>query len=155
MFMVETLGHQLEDYFDVKLSLLLQSSQLPSLVLSWTKRLIMEWFWIYSNSREVLWRKKQKKKLGSHDNDSMPRVWTGKEDIRKITKDARAASLKILFVMVALRLEDKSDKIENVLFSSLMDGTVFVPGSQQSSVGISADPLASNIWEEVSPIRMF
>ncbi|KAF9604730.1 hypothetical protein IFM89_009526, partial [Coptis chinensis] len=60
-------------------------------------------------------------------------------------------SLKILFVMVALRLEDKSDKIENVLFSSLMDGIVSVLGSQQSSVGISADPLASNTWEEVSP----
>ncbi|KAF9600280.1 hypothetical protein IFM89_005866 [Coptis chinensis] len=80
----------------------------------------------------------------SHDNDSMPRVWTRKEDIRKITKDACAASLKILFVMAALRLEDKSDKIENVLFSSLMDRNVSVPGSQQSSVGISADPLASN-----------
>ena len=25
------------------------------------------------------------------DNDSMPRVWTGKEDIRAITKDARSA----------------------------------------------------------------
>ncbi|KAF9589857.1 hypothetical protein IFM89_028792 [Coptis chinensis] len=87
----------------------------------------------------------------SRDNDSMPRVWTGKEDIRKITKDARAASLKILSVMAALRLDEKSDKIENVLFSSLMDGTVSVSGSQQSSVGTSADPLASNTWEEVSP----
>lgn len=27
----------------------------------------------------------------THDNDSMPRAWTGKEDIRAITKDARAA----------------------------------------------------------------
>ncbi|KAF9594315.1 hypothetical protein IFM89_030444, partial [Coptis chinensis] len=100
--------------------------------------------------------KKAKEEAGKvliriHDNDSMPRVWTGKEDIRKITKDARATSLKILFVMAALRLEDKSDKIENVLFSSLMDGIVSVPGSQQSSVGISTYPLASNIWEEVSP----
>ncbi|KAF9606763.1 hypothetical protein IFM89_028139, partial [Coptis chinensis] len=53
--------------------------------------------------------------------------------------------------MAALRLEDKSDKIENVIFSSLMDGTVSVPRSQQSNVGISTDPLASNTWEEVSP----
>jgi Root hair defective 3 GTP-binding protein (RHD3) len=27
----------------------------------------------------------------SHDKDSMPRVWTGREDIRAITKEARAA----------------------------------------------------------------
>lgn len=26
----------------------------------------------------------------SQDKDSMPRVWTGKEDVRKITKNARA-----------------------------------------------------------------
>lgn len=29
--------------------------------------------------------------LFSHDADSMPRVWTGKEDIRAITKTARSA----------------------------------------------------------------
>jgi hypothetical protein len=29
--------------------------------------------------------------LFSHDSDSMPRVWTGKEDIRAITKTARSA----------------------------------------------------------------
>jgi hypothetical protein len=27
----------------------------------------------------------------SHDKDSMPRVWTGKEDVRAIAKDARSA----------------------------------------------------------------
>lgn len=32
----------------------------------------------------------------SSDKDSMPRVWTGKEDIRMITKDARAAVSGIL-----------------------------------------------------------
>ena len=26
----------------------------------------------------------------SHDKDSMPRVWTGKEDVRAIAKDARS-----------------------------------------------------------------
>ncbi|KAF9587738.1 hypothetical protein IFM89_004715 [Coptis chinensis] len=71
--------------------------------------------------------------------------------VEKKAKEEAGKSLKILFVMAALRLEDKSDKIENVLFSSLMDGTVSVLGSQQSSVGISADPLASNTWAEVSP----
>jgi Root hair defective 3 GTP-binding protein (RHD3) len=29
--------------------------------------------------------------LFSRDNDSMPRVWTGKEDIKAITKTARSA----------------------------------------------------------------
>jgi len=29
--------------------------------------------------------------LFSHDADSMPRVWTGKEDIRSITKTARSS----------------------------------------------------------------
>lgn len=27
----------------------------------------------------------------NHDNDSMPRVWTGKEDIKSITLEARSA----------------------------------------------------------------
>lgn len=26
----------------------------------------------------------------NHDKDSLPRVWTGKEDIREITKEARS-----------------------------------------------------------------
>ncbi|KAE8729366.1 hypothetical protein F3Y22_tig00003721pilonHSYRG00398 [Hibiscus syriacus] len=33
--------------------------------------------------------------LFSHDSDSMPQVWTGKEDIRAITKTARSDSLKL------------------------------------------------------------
>ncbi|XP_025012536.2 protein ROOT HAIR DEFECTIVE 3 homolog 2 isoform X2 [Ricinus communis] len=87
----------------------------------------------------------------SHDNDSMPRVWTGKEDIRTITKDARSASLKLLSVMTAIRLDEKPDKIENVLFSSLMDGTVAVLYSRDRIIGGISDPLASSTWEEVSP----
>nr|XP_023884948.1 protein ROOT HAIR DEFECTIVE 3 homolog 2 isoform X1 [Quercus suber] len=85
------------------------------------------------------------------DNDSMPRVWTGKEDIRAITKDARSASLRLLSVLAAIRLSENPDKIENVLFSSLMDGAVAVPSSQDRSIKASADPLASSTWEEVSP----
>ncbi|GMP71472.1 hypothetical protein CsSME_00029854 [Camellia sinensis var. sinensis] len=87
----------------------------------------------------------------NHDTDSMPRVWTGAEDIRAITKDARSASLKLLSVMAATRLDEKPDKIENVLFSSLMDGTVALPSSQNRGIGDSADPLASSSWEEVPP----
>ncbi|KAK6911892.1 Sey1/RHD3-like, three-helix bundle domain [Dillenia turbinata] len=58
--------------------------------------------------------------LFSHDSDSMPRVWTGKEDIRAITKTARSASLKLLSVMAAIRLDDESDNIENTLALSLV-----------------------------------
>ncbi|KAL4386024.1 hypothetical protein GQ457_09G004330 [Hibiscus cannabinus] len=76
----------------------------------------------------------------SHDSDLMPRVWTGKEDIKTITKDARTASLRLLAVMAAIRLDEKPDKIENILFSSLMEGTETSP-----------DPLASSTWEEVPP----
>ncbi|CAK7336936.1 unnamed protein product [Dovyalis caffra] len=87
----------------------------------------------------------------NHDNDSMPRVWTGKEDIRTITKDARSASLKILSTLAAIRLDEKSDNIENILLSSLSDGAVSVPSSKGRSIGASSDSLASSTWEEVSP----
>ncbi|KAH7837002.1 hypothetical protein Vadar_008364 [Vaccinium darrowii] len=87
----------------------------------------------------------------NHDIDSLPRVWTGKEDIRTITKDARSESLKLLSVMAAIRLDEKPDKIENVLLSSLMDGTVGVPNSQDRKIRDSADPLASSSWEEIPP----
>ncbi|XP_010272279.1 PREDICTED: protein ROOT HAIR DEFECTIVE 3 homolog 2 [Nelumbo nucifera] len=89
----------------------------------------------------------------SHDKDSMPRVWTGKEDIRAITKEARASALKLLSVMAAIRLEDKPDKIENVIFSCLKDSTVGFPVSNDRSMGTSVDPLASSTWEEVPPNR--
>ncbi|EXB75127.1 Protein ROOT HAIR DEFECTIVE 3-2-like protein [Morus notabilis] len=86
----------------------------------------------------------------NHDYDSMPRVWTGKEDIRAITKEARSASLKLLSVMAAIRLDEKPDKIERILFSSLMDGAVTV-STKSRDIGTSTDPLASSTWEEVSP----
>ncbi|KAI5332206.1 hypothetical protein L3X38_022335 [Prunus dulcis] len=86
----------------------------------------------------------------NYDSDSTLRVWTGKEDITSITKDARSASLKLLSVMAAIRLDEKPDHIEKVLFSSLMDGTVTVSSSQDREIGASVDPLASSNWEEVS-----
>ncbi|CAN7102630.1 unnamed protein product [Brassica rapa subsp. narinosa] len=87
----------------------------------------------------------------SHDKDSMPRVWTGKEDIRAITKDARAEALSLLSVMAAIRLDERPDKIESTLFSSLMDGTVSDSSSHNRSLGASTDPLASSSWEKVPP----
>ncbi|XP_008225781.1 PREDICTED: protein ROOT HAIR DEFECTIVE 3 homolog 2-like [Prunus mume] len=86
----------------------------------------------------------------NYDCDSMPRVWTEKVDIRSITKDARSASMKLLAVMAAIRLDEKPDNIEKVLFSTLMDGIVNVSSSQDRRIGASADPLASSTWEEVS-----
>ncbi|XP_040385450.1 protein ROOT HAIR DEFECTIVE 3 homolog 1 [Oryza brachyantha] len=82
----------------------------------------------------------------SHDKDSIPRVWTGKEDVRAIAKDARSAALKLLSVMTAIRWDEKPDRIENILTSTLLDGSVTSKGTSASS-----DPLASTTWEEVSP----
>ncbi|KAE8646514.1 protein ROOT HAIR DEFECTIVE 3 homolog 1 [Cucumis sativus] len=87
--------------------------------------------------------------LFSHDAESMPRVWTGKEDIRAITKTARSASLKLLSVMAALRLDDDdSGEIDNTLSSSLLN----IPNSSNTKDRsiMATDPLASSSWEKVS-----
>ncbi|KAI4329155.1 hypothetical protein L6164_021448 [Bauhinia variegata] len=85
--------------------------------------------------------------LFSHDSDSMPRIWTAKEDIRAITKTARTASLKLLSVMAAIRLDDAAaDNIEKTLTVALVDS-----GSRnvkdRSITGV--DPLASSTWEKL------
>ncbi|XP_022642227.1 protein ROOT HAIR DEFECTIVE 3 homolog 1 isoform X2 [Vigna radiata var. radiata] len=86
--------------------------------------------------------------LFSHDADSMPRVWTGKEDIRSITKTARSASLKLLSVMAAIRLDDDdADNIEKVLAVALVEPSPSSNGTRSMTV---VDPLASSSWEEVS-----
>ncbi|KMZ73350.1 putative Protein SEY1 [Zostera marina] len=82
--------------------------------------------------------------LFSRDSDSMPRVWTGKEDIRVITKAARLASLKMLSVMAAVRLDDNSDNIDNTLSLALVE---------TNRSDSSFDPLASSSWEQVSPSK--
>ncbi|KAI4296630.1 hypothetical protein L6164_036575 [Bauhinia variegata] len=87
----------------------------------------------------------------NHDNDSLPRVWTGKEDIRAITRDARSASLKLLSDMAAIRLDEKPDHITDVLHSSLIDRPVAGTSSQITSRGASPDSLASSTWGEVAP----
>lgn len=84
--------------------------------------------------------------LFSQDSDSMPRVWTGNEDIRAITKTARSASLKLLSVMAAIRLDDEADNIENTLSLALVDTKSST--STNKATG-SLEALASSTWEEV------
>ncbi|XP_077211789.1 protein ROOT HAIR DEFECTIVE 3-like [Tasmannia lanceolata] len=88
--------------------------------------------------------------LFNRDSDSMPRVWTGKEDIRAITKTARSASLKLLSVMAAIRLDDNPDNIENTLSLSLV-GTAN-SGITNKSITL-LDPLASSSWEGIPSTR--
>nr|GMD30502.1 protein ROOT HAIR DEFECTIVE 3-like isoform X2 [Ipomoea batatas] len=84
--------------------------------------------------------------LFSHDSDSMPRLWTGKEDIRAITKTARSSSLKLLSVMAAIRLEEETDNIGNTLALALIESKS--GGAANKSI-TSSDPLASSSWDEV------
>ncbi|XP_028789782.1 protein ROOT HAIR DEFECTIVE 3 homolog 1-like [Neltuma alba] len=83
--------------------------------------------------------------LFSHDSDSMPRIWTGKEDIRAITKTARSASLKLLSVMAAIRLDSTADNVEKTLTVALLDS----PSSMKDRSITSVDPLASSTWTEI------
>ena len=53
-----------------------------------------------------------------HEADSIPRIWGEEHDVRAITRDARASSLKLLAVLAAVRLEEgtlKSNAIESSL----------------------------------------
>ncbi|KAK8462181.1 hypothetical protein SEVIR_1G166100v4 [Setaria viridis] len=84
--------------------------------------------------------------LFSRDADSMPRVWTGKEDIKAITKTARSASMKLLATLAAIRLDEDGDNIENTLSLALVDTAR--PGTTDRSIQ-SFDPLASSSWERV------
>ncbi|KAK7294341.1 hypothetical protein RJT34_17230 [Clitoria ternatea] len=91
--------------------------------------------------------------LFSHDSDSMPRIWTGKEDIRAITKTARSASMKLLSVMAAIRLDGgDTDNIEKTLAVALMDSPGSGPNSKDMSITL-VDPLASSSWEQVPSSR--
>ncbi|XP_075490811.1 protein ROOT HAIR DEFECTIVE 3-like [Primulina tabacum] len=84
------------------------------------------------------------------DTDSMPRVWTGKEDIRAITKTARSASLKLLSIMAAIRLTDDADTVENTLSLALLEPNTGASKSGASTnKSVSVDPLASSTWEKV------
>ncbi|KAJ6748253.1 PROTEIN SEY1 [Salix purpurea] len=74
------------------------------------------------------------------DKNSTPRVWNPEQNIDEIERNALSASLKILAVMAAIRLDNIEDQIEIVLSSSLMGA---VPAEADAP-----DPLASNTWEE-------
>ncbi|KAK7402264.1 hypothetical protein VNO78_14390 [Psophocarpus tetragonolobus] len=90
--------------------------------------------------------------LFSHDSDSMPRIWTGKEDIRAINNSARSACLKLLSVMTVIRLDEGDDiyDIEKIL-------TVAFAESSNNSVKNKSittfESLASSTWEQVPPSK--
>lgn len=86
--------------------------------------------------------------LFSHDSDSMPRVWTGKEDIKSITKLARSASLKLLSVLSVVRLDDEPDNVDRTLSLALVEGKSSASSTSDRSLELS-DPLASSTWEKV------
>uniref|UniRef100_A0A2P2LVQ2 Protein ROOT HAIR DEFECTIVE 3-like n=1 Tax=Rhizophora mucronata TaxID=61149 RepID=A0A2P2LVQ2_RHIMU len=88
--------------------------------------------------------------LFSHDSDSIPRVWSGKEDIRAITKTARSSSLKLLSVMAAIRLDGDVDNVESTLSSALLDNKNSVAVTDGSIT--THDPLALGTWEEVESL---
>ncbi|KAF6148812.1 hypothetical protein GIB67_038145 [Kingdonia uniflora] len=95
--------------------------------------------------RVLIHMKERFSTLFSHDADSIPRVWTGKEDIRAITKAARSESLKLLSVLAAVRLDDKPDSIEKSLSLALVDSAK--SGVSNRSI-TSSDTLATSTWEE-------
>ncbi|XP_023643020.1 protein ROOT HAIR DEFECTIVE 3 homolog 1 isoform X1 [Capsella rubella] len=99
----------------------------------------------------VLMRMKERfATIFSHDSDSMPRVWTGNEDLRAITKSARSASLKLLSVMAVIRLGDEPDNVAKTLTVALLDST----NNDTSKKSITtSDPLASSTWDEVPSSR--
>ncbi|KAJ0519970.1 putative P-loop containing nucleoside triphosphate hydrolase [Helianthus annuus] len=84
----------------------------------------------------------------NHDSDQMPRVWSGKEDIRAITKTARLSCLQLLSVLAAIRLDGDADKIQETLILTLLDPTKVAVKSSTSN-----DPLASSTWEKVPASR--
>ncbi|KAG2371163.1 Protein ROOT HAIR DEFECTIVE 3-like protein [Vigna angularis] len=98
-------------------------------------------------SRVLIRMKDRFMTLFSHDSDSMPRIWTGKEDIRAITKSSRSECLKLLSVMAVLRLADADDiyDIEKTLTVALADSS---SDSGKDKSITTLDPLASSTWEQ-------
>ncbi|KHN30045.1 Protein ROOT HAIR DEFECTIVE 3 like 1, partial [Glycine soja] len=90
--------------------------------------------------------------LFSHDSDSMPRIWTGKEDVRAITKSARSSCLKLLSVMAVIRLDDGDDiyDIEKTLIVALADSSSSYAKDKST---MAVEPLASSTWDQVPPSK--
>ncbi|RDX65384.1 Protein ROOT HAIR DEFECTIVE 3-like 1, partial [Mucuna pruriens] len=88
----------------------------------------------------------------NHDSESMPRIWTGKEDIRAITKSSRSACLKLLSVMAVIRLDDNDDNynIERILTVALADSS---SSSVKDKSVKAVESLASSTWEQVPPSK--
>ncbi|KAL0908031.1 hypothetical protein M5K25_022496 [Dendrobium thyrsiflorum] len=74
----------------------------------------------------------------SRNFDSMPRQCT-REEIKAITKMARLASLKLLSVIAAIRLDEDKDNVEKTLQLALVD----VPSSSTSNKSIQSLDLLS------------
>ncbi|PWA53266.1 protein ROOT HAIR DEFECTIVE 3 [Artemisia annua] len=73
----------------------------------------------------------------NYDNDLMIRVWTNGEDIPAITTTARSSCLKLLCVLAAIRLNEDTDTIWDML-----DKALGKPDGDQ-------DILATTTWEKV------
>ncbi|XP_011003562.1 PREDICTED: protein ROOT HAIR DEFECTIVE 3 homolog 2-like isoform X4 [Populus euphratica] len=106
-----------------------------------------------ADAGRVLMRMKDRfSKAFNHDENSTS--WynlTTERNLDEIERDALSASLRILSIMAAIRFDGMPDRIEKVLYSSLMDRTVPDPSLQNTFMGAKLDPLASDTWEEVSP----
>jgi protein SEY1 len=59
-------------------------------------------------------------------------------------------ALKLLSVMATIRWDDEEDRIENILISTLLEGSVV----SKIASAAHADPLASTTWEDVI-MRLF
>ncbi|XP_076884965.1 protein ROOT HAIR DEFECTIVE 3 homolog 1-like [Bidens hawaiensis] len=98
---------------------------------------------------KVLYHMKERfTSIFKHDEGSMPRVWTGKEDIQETAKTGQYESLKLLSMLAAIRLNEETDTITETLVLSLMD-----PKIDNSKSTTLHDPLASSTWEEVPATR--
>ncbi|KAG0557068.1 hypothetical protein KC19_11G100400 [Ceratodon purpureus] len=69
-------------------------------------------------SQAIIRMKERFTSVFGHEADSMPRIWGEDHDVRAITRDARASSLKLLSVLAAVRLDEGTQK-NNAIESSL------------------------------------
>ncbi|XP_028556728.1 protein ROOT HAIR DEFECTIVE 3-like isoform X2 [Dendrobium catenatum] len=102
-------------------------------------------------ARMVLMYMKDRFRTKFNNNfNSILRLWTREKDTKTITKMALLASLKLLSVIAAIRLDEDNDNVEKTLQLALVN----VPSSSTSNKSIqSLDPLASSTWEDVPSMR--
>ena len=117
--------------------------------------------------RAIIRMKDRFSSVFTHDPDNMPRVWGEEHDVRAITRDARASSLKLLAVLAVVRLDEqdiqKNDKVESSLMALVGDApdnasqrttprTTFAANNttvvEEKSTGLHA--LAVSTWPGVS-----